>query len=389
MNENTIKVKATSKDVKVNIASKDNVVSTNNEATFNQRKFISDIYVCEQQKYILEQRIKNINKNIGIYLNLPKIENTVYQKNYDKNKKIYKAKKAPEGIEYNLFYNFFIFGILGIIGCIGYSIYLSKSNDSHPFINSLLNIIPIMLIVAVVGLALYPIIKAILDRIDSKDRAQYWKNEDKIKAEINEYNEILMAQETAKYNDYIRELKNKSDIIVSNLTKERQAAHTELERTNNTLEMLYNLRLDGVLCLHPNYQGLVTISIIYGYFDTGRCTQLQGHEGAYNLYEDEKMKGMIINKLDIVTQQLGKLNTAMIYVTKAIESCNESLSYMEKSSNKLIESVKNMHDGISNQMYDLSDQMASVESNTANGAYYAEVGAKMTTFNTVYNMLKN
>lgn len=356
---------------------------------FSQHKFISDIYECEKQKYILEKRIKDINIDINKQLTLPSFKNTVYQKNYNKKKKIYKESKRPSNDDYDLFTNGGIFIWLGVIITVGYSIYLHASDNSHPFINTILSIIPIMIIVNVVGLLLFPILRKIHENSRSKEYSEWHKKEDAIKEEIDNYNKELMTEETRKYNGYVKDLKRKSDIIVSKLTKERKEAYAELNNTKNTLTMLYNLRINGVLCLHPNYQGLVPISVIYGYFDTGRCTQLQGHEGAYNLYEDEKMKGMIINKLDIVSQQLGQLNTAMTYVGQAIELCNDRLSCMEESSNKLIRSVNNMNSNISNQINGVSSQMSAIEENTANSAYYAEVGAKMTTFNTVYNLLKD
>lgn len=228
---------------------------------------------------------------------------------------------------------------------------------------------------------------------DSNDYKAYLNNVESIKnqnADIVKHN-----NERYKYweDEYYREkqLARKSFdenecIIIDNEADRIRQIKAEVK---STLNELYNLRIDGVLCLHPNYMGLIPISIIYGYFDTGRCSQLQGHEGAYNLYEDEKMKGMIISKLDTVSQQLGQLNNTMVYVGKAIEECNERLSELESSSERMISSVNSMNSNVTKQLNGVSNQMSAIESNTANGAYYAEIGAKMATFNTVYNMLKD
>lgn len=214
---------------------------------------------------------------------------------------------------------------------------------------------------------------------------------------IKKYNDEAIKYNNERYK-YWKDEYYKERQLASNRFDENEGALIDNEaemikgiksKVAATLKELYNLRINGVLCLHPNYQGLIPISIIYGYFDTGRCSQLQGHEGAYNLYEDEKMKGMIISKLDIVSQQLGELNNAMVYVGKAIEECNERLSDLESTSERMISSVNSMNSNISNQLNGVSNQMSAIESNTANSAYYAEVGAKMTTFNTVYNMLKD
>lgn len=102
-----------------------------------------------------------------------------------------------------------------------------------------------------------------------------------------------------------------------------------------------------------------------------------------------KMKGIIINKLDVVSRQLGQLQSSMIYVGQAIEECNDRLSELESTSNRIINSVTNMSSNISKQISGVSNQMSAIEESTANSAYYAEVGAMMTTFNTVYNLLND
>lgn len=238
------------------------------------------------------------------------------------------------------------------------------------------------------------IVLGIYKYVNEKDKYNgYLKEVDSVKKqnlEIDKYNQgryKYWKEQLIKDNDELREnfMKNERPIIA----REKKEIELQLSAVYDTLEMLYNLRINGVLCLHPNYQGLVPISIIYGYFDTGRCTQLQGHEGAYNLYEDEKMKGMIINKLDIVSQQLGQLNNSMTYVVQAIQECNERLSDLESASDRMINSVNNMNNNVTSRLNGVSNQMIAIEENTANSAYYAEVGARMTTFNTVYNLLND
>lgn len=394
MKENNLRVKA---------ALKDKAISTNNESTFDQRKFISDIYECEKEKYIIENRIKTLNREIDNASYIKKYDDTEFA-NYEKKnmkRKLFEKDSSKVKRAVNSFKErvgmYFIFGgiagvIVGIITNFLNFLGVLESGSRGLIKGYVLPGFRTMLITFVIVFGIMVIDYINSSFSDRKERKSIIRSNNKIpekNEEIEEFNQKLKDECNEKYLDYVKNRRKEIDKTVPLMKQEREEANNQLTFLNETLNVLYNLRLNGVLCLHPNYQGLVPISIIYGYFDTGRCTQLQGHEGAYNLYEDEKMKGMIINKLDIVTQQLGKLNTAMVYVTKAIESCNESLSYMEKTSNKLIESVKNMHEGISDQMYGLSGQMASIESNTANGAYYAEVGAKMTTFNTVYNMLKD
>lgn len=160
-----------------------------------------------------------------------------------------------------------------------------------------------------------------------------------------------------------------------------------LKNMRYVLLNLYYYRINGTLCLHPDYRGLIAISVIYGYFDTGRCTQLRGHEGAYNLYEEEKIKGIIITQLNAISNQLNRLENSMIYVGQAIQDCNSRLAELETTSNKMINAVNRVNMSVSNKLDDISNQNAQIEENVANVAYYAEISANMDSINTMYNLL--
>lgn len=379
-------------NLKIKVASKDKAISNDNVSNFDQRKFISDIYECEKQLYILDARLNELYyKRIGGPTDFPKdFKSSVQYKNYCKE---YKSKKdIPNKIDKpsidatDIIDTFVIFGIIpgSVIGII--------VNIIVDIVKDGLFIWPTLLIALIVTIGSV-IFNVCMYNSDRKNYNDYCVSVEKIK----KYNDEAIKYNNERYK-YWKDEYYKERQLASNRFDENEGALIDNEaemikgiksKVVATLKELYNLRINGVLCLHPNYQGLIPISIIYGYFDTGRCSQLQGHEGAYNLYEDEKMKGMIISKLDIVSQQLGELNNAMVYVGKAIEECNERLSDLESTSERMISSVNSMNSNISNQLNGVSNQMSAIESNTANSAYYAEVGAKMTTFNTVYNMLKD
>lgn len=378
MKENNLRVKVTLKD---------KAISTNNESTFDQRKFISDIYECEKQRYIFNERLRELflKRTIGP-ADFPKeFKASVQYKNYCKDykkKKIFPNKVSP--LSENAFIDdlqeytpvtVFIGIIIGVIS---------------DFIFETWKTGLIVFVISIIVGAVMGILKYINDKTEYKDYL------DEVESIKNQNNQIVKYNnERYKYweDEYYKEkqmARNRFDenecVLIDNEAEMIRETKSEVEATLNEL---YNLRINGVLCLHPNYQGLIPISIIYGYFDTGRCNQLQGHEGAYNLYEDEKMKGMIINKLEIVSKQLGELNNTMVYVGKAIEECNEQLYELESKSERMISSVNCMNNNVTTQLNGVYNQMSAIQENTANSAYYAEVGAKMTTFNTVYNMLKD
>ena len=223
----------------------------------------------------------------------------------------------------------------------------------------------------------------------------YNKTQREIK-KINTYNEEADAHNRERLSYWTGQLdkieedrKRKFSLTVQpHIDREIKAIEKELKDVNFTLDGLYNLRINGILCIHPNYRGLIPVSVLYGYFDTGRCTQFQGHEGAYNLYEDEKMKGMIINRLDTVIQKLDELNSSMLYAAQAVEDCNDRLQELEETGNRIAGSIDNMNSKVSGTLNRVSNQMESIESNTANSAYYSMVSAEMAKFNTLYNLQK-
>lgn len=94
----------------------------------------------------------------------------------------------------------------------------------------------------------------------------------------------------------------------------------------NLLTKLYDKNI-----IHPKYQNFVAIAQIYEYFDTGRCTELEGPNGAYNLYESELRANLIIDNLSEIASQLQAFNRNMSILTNSITETNRLLASMEYS----------------------------------------------------------
>ena len=378
MSENNFAIKATAR----------NQSPMQSDGVFNQHKFISDIYECEKKRYILVKRIDELDKEL-LGPQRPAFKPSYEYDNYCKEVK--KKKSFPEKVQnpddfFSSIEDYIYFSLfLGVILAFIIDIIIDIVKKIFFFAPGFYVIIVAVILGFIVGVNNY-----------AKDKSEYgnYLNEvesiKKQNADIVKYNnERYKYWENERHKRYVMSIDEFEQNTKPIIEREQEQALHQLCAVYNTLEMLYNLRVNGVLCLHPNYQGLVPISIIYGYFDTGRCSQLQGHEGTYNLYEDEKMKGMIIGKLNVVLKQLNQLNRSMIYVGKAIEKCKSRLYDLESAGNRMISSVNNMNSNVSNRLKGVSNQMSAIEANTANSAYYAEVGARISTFNTVYNFLRD
>lgn len=114
--------------------------------------------------------------------------------------------------------------------------------------------------------------------------------------------------------------------IIAKLRKEcEENIITPLEDAKYLLEQLYDMNV-----LHPKYRSFVIAAQLYEYLDTGRCSELEGPYGAYNLYESELRQNMIIDRLDNVIANLRGLNKTMFYATNAIMDSNRQISQMTK-----------------------------------------------------------
>lgn len=127
---------------------------------------------------------------------------------------------------------------------------------------------------------------------------------------------------------------------------------------NKMLKLLEHVYEKNVI--HPKYRDFIAISQIYEYIDTGRCTELEGPNGAYNLYESELRQNTIINRLDVVISQLENLNRTMSYVANAI---NQSKTLLQN----------------------ISYSLGRIEANTALTAYNTQVIANYTKYANKYN----
>lgn len=75
-----------------------------------------------------------------------------------------------------------------------------------------------------------------------------------------------------------------------------------LADSHQLLRQLYGLNL-----IFPKYRNLTAMCSIYEYFASGRCSVLEGPEGAYNLYEAELRQNLIINQLEGISQKLDQI----------------------------------------------------------------------------------
>ncbi len=168
-----------------------------------------------------------------------------------------------------------------------------------------------------------------------------------------------------KYNE--KQNKEKNQEFTS--TKARSMIEKELEDakkiyidTNKAIQEMYSLGI-----VYEKYHDIVAISTFYEYLMSGRCSALEGTDGAYNLYENEIRANIIVSQLSEIIAHLEaiKQNQYMLY------------SEMQKM-NKSIYSLNSQMDDMLSSLEKIENHSKQVEYNTAVTAYYAQKNAEIT-----------
>lgn len=114
------------------------------------------------------------------------------------------------------------------------------------------------------------------------------------------------------------------------MTECNQEVFPKIEEATNLLDKLYSMNI-----IHPKYRNFVAVAQFLEYLDTGRCTELEGPNGAYNLYETELRANIIIDKLDDIATQLSAYNQNMSTLISAISHTNRLLDDMSGCLNEI------------------------------------------------------
>ena len=173
------------------------------------------------------------------------------------------------------------------------------------------------------------------------------ESQEKYKKELSDYNEnYVRLQEAHKKNmEYYYEQKELADakyqnelaIAKNNLQNAQNAVETlnvPLRETKEALEKLYSNDI-----IFPKYRDMVAMSTMYEYFASGRCTELTGPNGAYNLYESELRQNLIINRLDIIISQLEKIKQNQYMLYQEMKETNRVLDEISGDVNQIVKNT--------------------------------------------------
>lgn len=155
--------------------------------------------------------------------------------------------------------------------------------------------------------------------------------------------------------------------IITYLQQEVSTLNKQIVHSNNCLKAIYDKNI-----IFPKYRNFVMMSAIYEYFCSGRCETLEGHEGAYNILENEIRLDRIIIQLDNVINQLEQIRNNQYMIYDAIQESNRTLNEILESNNQVINKLRN----IEGQGNELNSRIADLQINSRLNNYYNELNQK-------------
>ena len=181
------------------------------------------------------------------------------------------------------------------------------------------------------------------------------------KKKLSEY-EIKMDhynKETERIAELNQNSENNYNMMLSQWTENTQTSmsllNNHLSYTKSILEKLYNKDF-----VYAKYRNLPALTSIYEYFITGRCAELQGAHGAYNMYEDEVRKDTVISQLNTVIEHLEQIKQNQFLLYQQVSLIQKQLRTVEY------------------ELYQIRDYASSITQLSALTAYYTALNERNT-----------
>lgn len=118
--------------------------------------------------------------------------------------------------------------------------------------------------------------------------------------------------------------------IKNNILMKRDILESSLESTQKLLENLYSYNI-----VYKKYRNIVAITMFCEYLESGICTQLKGHEGAYNQFEKELRDRIIIAELRTISNQLESIQQTQYMLYEEIKKGNDTANRILRSAERM------------------------------------------------------
>ena len=114
----------------------------------------------------------------------------------------------------------------------------------------------------------------------------------------------------------------------------RKQVEASLASSRKNLDKMYSYNV-----VFPKYRNYVMVSSLYEYLCAGRCTMLEGHEGAYNILELEIRLDHIITQLDRILQNLAAIQANQYTLYSCLQDSNRKIDALLQEEGRMADSV--------------------------------------------------
>ena len=239
------------------------------------------------------------------------------------------------------------------------------------FALNLLGIIAVGIVFAVFGVLYIWVYRSGVKRAETKVGTDREKYEHDLEAYESEYKAAKSKYEKdmAKYREKVKERNDRLEKETAVAKQQYQEACEEVQLLKPPLTETKELlsRLYSNEWIFPKYRNMVAMATMYEYFASGRCSELTGPNGAYNLYEQELRQNLIINKLDVISSQLEDIKDNQYVLYTEMKKTNQYLG-------EITQTVKDINKGVRVTAANTGEIAKSAKV----AAYYSEITAKNT-----------
>lgn len=160
----------------------------------------------------------------------------------------------------------------------------------------------------------------------------------------------------------------------------------EISEIERILTSLFQCRKEfyDMNIIYPKYRSIVPLASIFEYLQSGRCSELEGPTGAYNMYESESRADIIICKLDDIISSLEEIKANQYRLYQEVKSINASISRLNDSLTSGLKDINLSIKETNGILKEHGEKLDEIKENTKMTAYFTEKNAEYSKRNLKY-----
>lgn len=155
------------------------------------------------------------------------------------------------------------------------------------------------------------------------------------------------------------------------LEKQKEEIESTLFVSERNLQSIYE---ENVIL--PQYRSLVMACSLCEYIRAGRCTTLEGHEGAYHVLETEIKQDHMITQMDQALVRLEQLENNQFMLYSALRESIQRSAQIQESINRIETAMDDMYADVSLEAAQLNARIAELQKTSELTAYRTERAQK-------------